>query len=497
MGTSYFLVLALLSGGAGATLPQLLSVKATDPEFSCTGYGGLNVQCDSDIYRSGSSIFYSLQLGSCKDSCAGVEGTCHEGEMTMTQLFGSCAYGSSSSIPWNNVSQTTMCQGDTDFFVRVPAMGCASHVVVTSSENNVTLEFNDYSSTNLPADVLFDLSCPGVENARLRDVVNCGAYSGHDADGYAALSFFNTSGNERRVVFLPGTGTASNGVWSPPSNLFILNFTFTVPDEYTDYLDFTYQIEHMVRNAWSPLAPVNIMLSNKPPLPPVLPPSSGSIFTCTATSIEDWECVVYVRDSMGPVLHGNTPWTAFDVQYTTNGCLETDILISNYTLVNITTFSFMIKRVVTCYYWDLQLTLNISTDDGTIGHRDGDAIVHTGMVLRAPIIRTPTPTDPPTPTPTFPKKSLADHSTLYIVFGGLFAGLVLFGSIYVAYKRYATESKVGTFVVLGEGKDKSVGGPVIPVIDEEGPTTQMKDINDCESCTTDYKQAEDNFALAE
>eukprot|EP01064_Diplonema_japonicum_P034589 TRINITY_DN7221_c0_g1_i1.p1 TRINITY_DN7221_c0_g1~~TRINITY_DN7221_c0_g1_i1.p1 ORF type:complete len:506 (+),score=75.17 TRINITY_DN7221_c0_g1_i1:2259-3776(+) len=498
-------LLVLSLGGVSAQLeglPQLMKMTRTSGE-SCTAYGdGKVVECQNSSRIQ--PAYYKMHLGSCADSCAGSDGRCHRGTTNVTSLYGDCGFGGSNKelVIWQDASPTIPpCQGKDDFFFSLQYTGCIALVTLYSAENDAMIEFTDFASADATANALMGLSCPGVKQAKLRDTVRCTAMSAHETGpGDQLFTFFDKSGDERRVVF-PGPfemGTAQNGVWSPERNQYQFDFDFVVPTENVGMLGMDYQIEHLVRNAWVPVQDkVHISLSKTAPYPPVIQPTEGSIIFCDVDNIESWTCTVQMRDDVGPVQMGDKPWNEYTVGHSTNGCIETDIIVGNYSLVNVSTFTFEIKREVTCYYWDLKMALNVSINGNPIGHyNEGGSLVHTDLLLTAPIVLTPVPTSPPTPTPTFPKKD-DNKDTIYWVFSILFGVMVISGLSYVMYKRRQRKQKenTGTWCVLGEGEGiNGKGGAVVPIIDEEGPTSQMQDMG---NINVMYERTEDDTVLAE
>eukprot|EP01064_Diplonema_japonicum_P032245 TRINITY_DN6005_c0_g1_i1.p1 TRINITY_DN6005_c0_g1~~TRINITY_DN6005_c0_g1_i1.p1 ORF type:complete len:483 (+),score=95.64 TRINITY_DN6005_c0_g1_i1:46-1494(+) len=466
-----FAVISTLSA-----VPHLMRLRDGADSFSCSGYNG-EVRC-SDIVRRKDS-YVDVHLGSCNNSCAGKLGYCHAGVTEVQLLVGDCDYGTLSTLSWVNATQPpgSDCKGDTDFVFIMRDRGCISNVTVRSVENNVTLNFIDYSSAGLQTNILLNLTCPGIEQAALRDIVKCTAYSGHQGTYTSKFTFFNASNDISRVTFLDTkTGTASGDTWTPPVTHYFTEFQYTLPVGLVDNLKLAYEVQHFSGGTWVAGPRVNMGLSNVAPLPPKIKPTDGSTALCTNLTRDTWKCEVQVRDDLGPVRWSTPAWQDFDVTYNVTGCELWEVEVYGYEAIGPAAFSFNFTRLQACIYKDLNVSLSVLTDSQLLSSGVME-LYSPGLVTMAPptLAPTPEPTPPHTPTPTFPHKDKASHDMLYAGFGAAALVLLVIGFGFFLRLHYKKDiEEAGTWCQLGP--DKSEGPVKEVVVDEEGPTTQMAEM---------------------
>eukprot|EP01059_Diplonema_ambulator_P014332 TRINITY_DN25208_c0_g1_i1.p1 TRINITY_DN25208_c0_g1~~TRINITY_DN25208_c0_g1_i1.p1 ORF type:complete len:526 (+),score=107.09 TRINITY_DN25208_c0_g1_i1:72-1649(+) len=348
-------VITVASLSVDAYLNWTGPVEGTD--YWCSSTDQPDAYC-GDLYR-GETVPGRISMGSCIDECGPYNGTCSPGEAWATLVAGDCGWANTTvALTWDMLPEPENCSesNDNDFGLSLGYTGCIAEVVVQSAKDGKTLHFTDFAWADVQPNQLFNIVCNNIDSVPLRSTVVCTALTGRAEGGVTKFTTIDTT--TRSIVWLPSTGTPSQLVYTNTTEqVFSVEFLYTLPAEFVDHLDLSYQIsiEHTVDE---PVQTVRLL--DQAPSAPYLIPTPDSRLECWDDDTT-YLCTVYLRDATGPVAVTGDMWAQFIINATAEGCPNAGLVVGGYKAGSASNFVFAVLRVGPCLTNNVNVTIDVST----------------------------------------------------------------------------------------------------------------------------------------
>ena len=472
------------------------------------------------VNQKGSLFRLSFIKSGCPSDSAS-HTTCPGGDMSTDVKFGKCP--PIDKAPW--IRNLIVPNGTAQFLSPiVTTSGCITDFSIEDSFGGI-IEFTLYSVSSSFTSELSEITCPGISDASLRDVIKCTAIASHNSE----LTSFDEID---KIKFTPASGgmVSSSSYPRIAGQNVLFEFDYKISAYPSSSLAMNYTMFYISQGGIKNYPPMLVTLDTSSHSLPDIKPSSDSLLQCDYSSDNSTvgdetkfthSCNVSMNDAIGPVSYR---LSVFDISVSTmNQHVPCQSSFTSPQLLADGVFTFDVVREGLCL-GNIPTFVQIQIDNQNITAVDDKGIKsHNGIVLwdqGGPLPLTPAPptVTPPTASPTTvprtitpftnsppsnpPESSGGISKTVGIILGilAVVIGIALIIAITCCLVRHRQSKNAGTFSVLASnsinqsGRSSSLKGSSWHQAnppgfhDDEGPSTQL--------LLQDFSKTDDGDAIA-